>query len=289
MIIENNPYEVEVVQDSISQEGIRLPSVRLKYWRPIHSEVMTHRVFSRLARSSRAVPTITLLNEDPFMPDFKQNRPGMQATEEMSEHARKELEQTWYDLARYTQQEVARMHDLGGHKQWVNRPLEWFGFIHVLITSTDWENFFVLRRSRFAQPELEIIANLVHEALAKSTPKLLKPGEWHLPFVSDELLDQCGIEVARKVSAARCARISYKTFDGSDPTDLDREIDRYRRLIQETPPHASPVEHQATPDEWLPKVNFGEGAWNTPHLHGNFRGWVQHRKLIPGEAALDVR
>ena len=51
-----NEIKVEIVADSINQQGDRLTSLVLTYPRIIHAEMMTHRMFSRNASSSRAVP-----------------------------------------------------------------------------------------------------------------------------------------------------------------------------------------------------------------------------------------
>jgi thymidylate synthase ThyX len=176
-------YGVTMIEDSISEEGIRLCTLQLRYPRFIHAELMTHRVFSRNARSSRAVPTSKLLLEPPFMPEFKQNKPGMQAGGDMEDANLKAAMLIWEDLAAYTQNQVRNLHNLGVHKQWANRPLEWFGWIDVLVTSTDWANFFALRIDPGAQPELHLTAKLIKEVMDENKPKLLQPGEWHLPYV----------------------------------------------------------------------------------------------------------
>lgn len=122
-----------IVADSISPEGIRLTSFHLHYWRPIHSELMTHRVFSRNARSSRAVPVTTLLKEQVFIPEFMMNKPGMQASEFFPPEKQKELEDEWAELALITRRYVEKWSTVDHmHKQWANRPLEWFGWIDVL-------------------------------------------------------------------------------------------------------------------------------------------------------------
>jgi len=48
--------------------------------------------------------------------------------------------------------------------------------------------------------------------------------------------------------------------------------------------HMSPFEHQGTPDD-THDLRDGEGPrWNKVGLHGNFVGFIQYRKTIPGEA-----
>jgi hypothetical protein len=41
------------------------------------------------------------------------------------------------------------------------------------------------------------------------------------------------------------------------------------------------MEHQAMPDTGF-KRNVTQ-KYNNPELHGNLDGWIQYRKLIPGE------
>lgn len=299
----------KIILDSISPEGIRLPTLHCRYPRLIHSELMTHRVLSRNGRSSRAVPVATLLKEEPYIPHFLKNKPGMQATEEMSPADLEAAQLLWEGLALHTQNVVKSLHDLGVHKQWANRPLEWFGYIDVLISSTDWNNFFALRDEGGAQPEIEQLAIAIKKALAESTPRQLKPGQWHMPYVKEDdrltiadyiyhndindidgkgdlPLEDMITEILKKVSTARCARLSYAPFDGNG--NVDKELERFEKLMVSRPVHASPAEHIATPDEWL---DFGGGEvppdWSFPSQHGNFCGWRQFRKMIPYNTIYD--
>ena len=91
---------------------------------------------------------------------------------------------------------------------------------------------------------------------------------------------------AQKVSIARCARVSYLTFEGKK-SNMDDDARLAEKLLASTPLHASPAEHQATPDkqEFWP-YSDGQGGrhvWEKPQLHGNFRGWIQHRKQLADE------
>jgi hypothetical protein len=65
---------------------VRIDTLLLRYPRCIHAEFMTHRVFSRNAASSRAIPVKKLIEDvltDPFIPIFwGSNQKGMQAGEE---------------------------------------------------------------------------------------------------------------------------------------------------------------------------------------------------------------
>lgn len=274
--------QVKIILDSISHEGVRLTTFHLRYWRAIHAELMTHRDFSRNARSSRAVPSRILLTEPIFIPTFGMNQPGMQSDNIADFETQERWSKEWSALAELCRKQVEKWQAEGMHKQWANRPLEWFGWIDVLVSSTRYENFWALRVSEYAQPEFNDLATAMQKLMLVSDPQLLKPGEWHLPYIEQEELITHGLETCKMLSAARCARLSYRPFDGSD--SLQAERDRYERLIVSRPVHASPVEHQATPDERYPTVRITSlGDWIHPHLHGNFHGWIQNRKTIPDE------
>jgi hypothetical protein len=293
----------KIIADSISSEGIRITTFHLRYWRAIHSEFMTHRKVSKNGRSSRAVPFVTLVNELPYIPQFYYNQKGMQPASPLSLEDQLEAERIWLDLVEYTKTSTKKLSDLGIHKQWVNRPLEWFGYIDVLATATNWKNFYALRNHEDAQIEIHILAEKMLEAHKASKPTLLMPGEWHLPYVRDEdwdiaddwlakqsiyPTDERVIAVLKKISAARCARVSYAPFDGNG--SIEAEIKRYNYLINSELVHASPIEHQATPDTKSIKhgsVQFGRKTWDNPKLHGNFIGYIQNRKTVPGEYVPD--
>lgn len=271
----------KIILDSVSPEGIRLTTFHLRYWRAIHAELMTHRDFSRNARSSRAVPSKVLLTEPIFVPEFGMNKPGMQSEIKASPELQAKWAREWDDLAQVCRDTVERWQAEGMHKQWANRPLEWFGWIDVLVTATRWKNFFALRISPYAQPEFDELAREMQNAMDISTPKLLHPGQWHLPYIADWEADgRWGLPTLKMMSTARCARLSYKPFDGE--ADVNAEIARYEKLVVSRPVHASPAEHQATPDVFR-KEPYTGGEWDHPELHGNFDGWIQHRKMLPAE------
>jgi thymidylate synthase ThyX len=175
MIDHTNGVSGQIILDSTSPENIRLTTIHARYPRMVHSEVMTHRVFTRNGRSSRAVPVVTLLKEDHYTPHFMKNKPGMVATEEMDLSARLIAEQVWNNLAEQTKRAVATLNDLGVHKQWANRPLEAFGYIDVLISSTEWANFYALRDESGAQPEIKSLAELVKLLRDGSKPHFYSP------------------------------------------------------------------------------------------------------------------
>ena len=284
----------KVVKDSVSPDLIRLTTLELKYPRFIHSEFMTHRVFSRNASSSRAIPVKRILGSietQPAMPiHWGKNRPGMQAREEHDWHIGGELsrEVAWTSAAREASS-WARMFDQSQyHKQIVNRLTEPFQFIHVVVTATEWDNFFNLRLHEDAQPEIHELARCMFEAMEESTPTLLHPGEWHLPYWTEEYdLRECTTLTPIKASIARCARVSYKNHDNSTP-DIIKDMELADRLLKAG--HMSPFEHQATPmkysrimsspnehllwDKGITHKDINNNLWSS-----NFRGWIQYRNL----------
>lgn len=276
--------QVKIIADSISKHsGKRLTTMQLKYQRFIHSEFMTHRVFSRNASSSRAIPVAKMIEQvrnDPAMPiHWGKNQPGMQAKEEIQHvFTGKEL---WKISARNAAEVAEEMNKLGLHKQVVNRILEPYQWIHVVVTATEWDNFFELRYHEDAQPEIYELAKLMRYTMDTSEPKVLSYGDWHLPYVTEEEYVNLDIEIAKKVSAARCCRVSYLKHDGTNST-IEEDVALCDRLAGAKPIHASPFEHIATPDlfsEGNPP-DMVVGCWSNSSLHGNFVGWIQYRKLI---------
>ena len=235
--------------------------------------------FSRNASSSRAIPVERLIKDvldDPAMPvSWGKNRRGMQAEEELSVEYRGYAELLWFKARHYAVQQAREMAGLGLHKQIVNRVIEPWCHINVVATFTELDNFYALRRHPDADPTMQALANAMWDAEQASTPKLLRPGEWHLPYVADGY----ELDIGRKVSVARCARVSYLTHDGRRTT-VDEDLELYERLLGSAPLHASPAEHQATPDRKRGTSWIGKGWWAHPELHGNLVGWVQYRKTF---------
>lgn len=204
----------------------------------------------------------------------------MQATERMGETEAAEAQREWRRGANLAADTAERLLRLGAHKQWANRVLEPYLYVHGIVTATEWSNFFELRDHKDAQPEIRTLAKAIRSAIDDSTPEVLEPGEWHLPFVTDFEKDWLDLETQKKVSVARCARTSYLTHDGNQPTVI-KDLSLYQDLVGARPLHASPAEHQATPDKQIRNVSTATTSWEAPELHGNFQGgWVQNRKVI---------
>lgn len=266
-------YDVKIVLDSIAN-GKRLVTFQLTYPRYIHAELMTHRVFSRNASSSRAIPAAKLIENSlknaVYPIRWGKNQAGMQASmEDLSDNDAIAAKEIWDEMMDACAKGVRALSELGLHKQWANRPLEWFGTISVVVTATEWDNWFELRDHPDAQPEIQHLAQLMRVAMNESKPKELDASQWHLPYVTEaELSDEFTRDLV-KMSVARCARVSYLTHDGENPSK-EKDLALYKRLVGSVPLHASPTEHQARPMESAEDLR----------LQGNFKGWVQYRKLL---------
>jgi len=284
--------EVKIIRDSIADNSPRLTTMQLRYPRFIHAEFMTHRVFSRNASSSRAIPVERMIADiiaDTAMPlHWGANQGGMQADAEcrnlvgtwidsglVSETGNRDLwdvepERAWLLAAEQAIDAAKAFSAADYHKQIVNRLLEPFAHISVVVTATEWDNFFALRCHPDAQPEIQALANAMREAMDVSTPHHLNNWEWHLPYVLPSEVDEFDIRPIDllKISAARCARVSYLTHDGKRPS-VEADLALYERLASSRPIHASPLEHQA-----IPTLDGGTEYW------GNFTGWDQFRKMV---------
>mgnify|MGYP003404144147 FL=1 len=304
-----------VIADSISDQGIRITTFQLRYWRAIHAELMTHRVFSRNAGSSRARPSKAIIEQvahDPWGPIvWGLNEPGMQANNLADISVGMQSLWSWRNIAKRAANSATVLLNLGLHKQVVNRVLEPFTYIDVVVTATEYANWFALRLDKDAQPEIQQLAQAMKDAMDASKPVLLNPGEWHLPYITNSdvaavsnylVYLQDGhdspsrrLDLLKKISAARCARTSYKAFDGK-VASIDDDLSLFDKLMSGNLKHASPTEHIATPDIKIGSRNIDpstqtredpyglcESIWKNPKLHANFRGWIQFRKTIPNE------
>jgi thymidylate synthase ThyX len=268
-------FSARVLLDSRAPSGARLTTFEVRYPRFIHSEMMTHRMFSRNAASSRAIPIkkmIAAVREDPALPvHWGRNQTGMSAREEIPADVAERAKAEWHlalaDALRHAERLAEKDIDL--HKQLVNRLLEPFAWITVLITATDWANFFTQRAHEDAQPEIKHIAELMLAEYRASEPAAVAQGNWHLPLIQPDERD-LPEEFLCCISVARCARVSYLTHDGK--RDHEKDIELYERLLGGgANGHWSPFEHVATP------------ALTAADRSANFTGWEQFRKRFPQE------
>jgi hypothetical protein len=263
-------FRVRVLADSVNPSGVRLSTLECEYPRFIHSELMTHRVFSRNASSSRAVPvrkTLDRVRWHPVTPiHFGSEKPGMAAGQQVDDVAR--AIETWQQASRQAWYYAAALSSQGVHKSLCNRLLEPFLTITTVVSSTDWAHFFKLRCHEAAEVHFQHLAAMMREALEGSQPEPLGPGDWHLPYIRPEDRAELGDNLKlAQVSAARCARVSYLTHDGRRA--IGDDLDLFGRLVG--PEHWSPLEHPA------------ECRSDDRRDQSNFRGWTQLRKLFVGK------
>lgn len=154
-----------------------------------------------------------------------------------------------------------------------------------------------------AEIHMQALAEAMWDAYDESTPKELKGGEWHIPFgdkISDgELRDYfynvennpdpsftAYQETKLKISTARCARLSYMTFDGE--IDYEKDIQLHDRLLEDN--HFSCFEHcaRAMTDEeyfhmrkgWVHENLDGDIDTSAHGWCNNFQGFITYRYLI---------
>lgn len=329
----------EIVVDSISPQGHRITTMLLTYPRFIHGEVMTHRVFSRNSASSRAIPfekMVKMVEEDPFIPiAWQKDHKGMQGTEYITGWRVKVLKKLWKVGSRGVILLARGLNKFGLTKQIANRILEPFMWHTVLVTSTEWDNFFELRCPEYkieervyrskkdfcknerglvhpktnlgwleinksqAEIHIQALAESMWDAMNESTPNQLESGQWHIPFNDKidyalhkwnflpnitELWGKDMSEYGTKIATARCARLSYMTFDGK--IDYEKDIKLHDQLLESK--HFSPFEHCARAMTRLEYRNFTKttpfpdenGDTESEGWCNNFRGFIQYRYLV---------
>ena len=307
--------EAKIVADSINPQGDRITTYLLTFPRFILAELNTHRVFSKNSASSRAIPfekMVKMVEEDPFIPiAWQKDHKGMQGNEYFDTHYSQTNDYNqdihygfWMDARDEAIRMATCLHDEGLTKQLCNRLLEPFMWHTVLLTGTEFSNFFKLRCPKYvnehengedisysrkdfisklkkryptnwesdlrdfhgiennedwewarlskssAEIHIQALAEAMWDAMNESTPKELKVGEWHIPFGDkiqlaytdydfNGIITNEGINKKIKISTARCARLSYMTFDGK--INYEKDIQLHDRLLADG--HMSPFEH----------------------------------------------
>lgn len=146
-----NRISAKIVADSISSTGKRITTMELIFPRFILAEFNTHRALSRNSASSRAIPfkkMVKMVEETPFIPiAWQKDHSGMQGTEyfDMYEVANAELNDQWLRGMEDAVNAARSLNESNLTKQLCNRLLEPFMYHKVLVTATEWDNFFNLR------------------------------------------------------------------------------------------------------------------------------------------------
>lgn len=298
--------KAEIIADSIDKKGKRITSFVVTMPRIVLAELNTHRALSRNSASSRAIPFMKMLDmvkKTPFIPiKWMKEHTGMQGTEFFTDETEiKQLEIAYLDGRDNAIKTAEKLSGLGLTKQIVNRGLEPYMWHTVILTACDFENFIALRAHEAAEIHIQKLAYVMLEELNNSTPKLLQPGEWHIPFgdrmdetqISELINVLCPIQPASvnwyqdmvqnikiKIATARCARVSYTVVGEEGKTDnYSNDVKLHDRLLSMG--HLSPFEHCAR--------TMSEEEFNINEWSGNFNGFVQYRKMLPNENRKDSR
>jgi thymidylate synthase ThyX len=376
-----NTISAKIVADSVNPQGDRITSFILTYPRFIHSELMTHRMFSRNSASSRAIPfkkMIKMVEEDPFIPiAWQKDHKGMQGTEYLNGNSEQQLLiNKWLEARDLAVQQAKLLNNSNVTKQLCNRLLEPFMWHTVLVTATSYENFFELRLPSYkfyktsypskkdwiekynllssngehniellpkipstieewlqinqsqAEIHIQVLAEAMWDVRNESTPKQLQAGQWHIPFgdnmdfskfdfpdypTSSKMIKLWN-DSKIKIATARCARVSYMTFDGE--INYEKDIKLHDHLLESY--HMSPLEHctrAMSNEEYYSFIKgqypIGKDEWGiinyehypfkfkemfpgelyeftgpnprNPDIYGwcnNFKGFIQYRYLI---------
>ena len=307
--MERKKISARIIADSLNEHGNRLTTFVLTFPRIVLAEFNTHRMISKNSASSRAIPfdkIVSIVEEDPFIPiKWMKDHKGMQGTEYFEDGAALKL--MWLKARDEAVRHAKFFSVKGLTKQLCNRLLEPFMWHTMICTASEWENFFALRAHSDAEIHIQELAYKMLDEYNAHTPKQLKAGEWHIPFgdnIQMSVLDQHDIstkfpsikskeDLKIRIATARCARVSYLNFEGKD--DYEADIKLHDRLLESG--HMSPFEHCAramNKDEYknnsistydnIPNIGMEQDGWC-----GNFRGFIQYRKMLAGENKIDNR
>lgn len=282
--------KAKVICDSI-WNGKRITSLEITMPRFLLAQFNTHRVFSRSAASSRAIPTAKLVDmtrTNRVEPVFwGKNQAGMQAHEELEPENKEKALIAWHKAALNAANSAEELAELGCHKQIVNRLLEPFLWASVIVTATEWDNFFKLRLHEDSQPEMQKVAQEIQQAMTNSEPV---ETHCHLPYITkEEIEDYClsfsdpsnvdYFEYFVLISAARCARVSYLNHDQSNP-DIKKDLATAKKLLDAG--HCfTPNTEILTNKGWVLFENLTDESVAAFDIHtGKFKGFEKPTNII---------
>ena len=302
--------EARILADSIDKYGNRITTFYLVFPRFILAELSTHRVFSMNSASSRAIPfkkMKEMVINDPFIPiAWQKDHKGMQGVEYITDNKKlKLLTSLWLRARDKAVEHATYINDAGATKQLCNRLLEPFMWHKVLLTATEFENFFNLRCPQYydgkqthkskieyckannsdaseygkeywqavnkGQAEIHImdLAEKIYDAMNESTPIELKAGEWHMPYGDNIDLDNIeSLEVLESTLLKVCtARCARLSYQtvGDNPK-IDYKADINLHDRLLEMKHLSPFEHVALCKE--------------DKRYANFKGWQSYRNAL---------
>ena len=284
--------------------GITITTFLIDFPRFILAELNTHRAISKNGASSRAIPVaqqIKRVQDNPVVPiHFGLNQAGMSADTEVDVETKSKGVYEWLFNANRSVVGAQILQGMGVHKQVVNRIMEPYSFMRMVVTATEWDNFFWLRLHKDADPHIAELARVMLHAYQKTRAAPLDESCWHTPFFGNgywtaDVEYHSGITAQQAIehSMSCCAQTSYRKLDMS--TEKTEAI--VERLFNGERSHASPSEHIAQPmlfptaDILSHSPNVYEDPFtNREATHvdylgnfwsNNFKGWHQYRDCIP--------
>ncbi len=271
----------KIIADNLSADDVRITTFEVTYPRFLMAELNTHRTIAKSSASSRAIPVVKRIHDVasyPFIPAvFGKNMRGMQAEEVVSDREAAQARQIWQEMIGLSLKAAMMLEKLGVHKQFANRVLEPYAYATTVLTGTEWENFFKLRNHKAAQPEFQELARLMEETYKSTVPHYNQNA--HLPFIQPDE-EQLDISILRRVSSARCARVSYKSLETGNPSTIDEDEKLCIRLMEEG--HMSPFDHVATADRLITREHDDKLVWERKEDHRHFYGWIPYRVELEG-------
>jgi thymidylate synthase ThyX len=267
----------EVLADSINPFKERVITVLFNIPTCVLAQFNTHKMLASNTSSQRAIPTAKIAQavyENPYIPQFRANQKGMQGGEVIDDPS---IEKLYRALVNLNAGIAEDMSARGVHKQVVNRLMVMASYSEVVASGSAaaWANF-LYQRTHWIKADADYAiqpsAEAIRLAMKASKPQFKNYGEWHLPFVGPDEVDD-GFNLRVK-SAARCARTSYGNHLKENSFENDLEL--HNRLSASDPPHMSPFEHQMFVSDEGPK-------------HGKFgQYWRTYRSTFPNEYFTDL-
>jgi len=267
-LLENFPYRL--IQEPSTHRLIKWGSTYEQFGLGDTNPFTEH--VSRNSASTRAIPVRKLVDkilENPYIPTFTRNQPGMQGNDNLTQDEVNDLTDLYLN-SMHTQLNFALwMGEKNAHKQEINGILSPYMRIPILCTATEWNNFFNLRNHSAVHPDLHEFAKEMQTLYNSnySNAKVIEIDDYHLPYYTDDLSSYSKLNIL-KICTARNARLSYYKFDGEYKPEDDIKI--YDEKLLSDPLHGSPFEHNL-------KVT------DTDQNYANFTGgWISTRKILEG-------
>jgi hypothetical protein len=173
-------------------------------------------------------------------------------------------------------------------KEYVRSKKDWCNIMNskasVIHYVTDYSELDWLKINK-GQAEIHMmqLAECIYDAVNKSTPKVLIPGEWHIPFL--DKIETDFEEIAVKVSTAMAARTSYTVVGNEKEIDIDAMVALHDRLLSQDPPHSSPLEHCAKAMSKEERMMYRKIERPKSDLEGlgwcnNLKGFIPYRYMV---------